>query len=214
MAVRQAEADQGLRDAPTSAEREEIPWLWGAKRRGRPWRTTIPDPSAEKRPNLVNRGFTAEAPDRLGVGNFTYPRCCEGRAYFGFIIDVPDPQDRRLAVRVAHAHRPGARRAADGAEDPRSRGRTSRGSATPTTDRNISATTNAEPARIARRRPARRGRRRLLGRAVCEPSGLVCARRFRVGHTNREQRLRDLLTQSPSNPARLSPLIPRLRKPH
>jgi transposase InsO family protein len=44
--------------------------LRGAKRRGRPWRTTIPDPGARRRPDLVSRDFTAEAPDRLWVGDF------------------------------------------------------------------------------------------------------------------------------------------------
>jgi putative transposase len=62
--------------------------LRGAKRRGRPWRTTISDPAAGKRPDLVNRDFTADAPDRLWVGDFTYLRCWEGKAYFSFIIDV------------------------------------------------------------------------------------------------------------------------------
>jgi putative transposase len=46
----------------------------GAKRRGKPWRTTISDPSAAQRPDLVNRDFTATAPDRLWVGDFTYLR--------------------------------------------------------------------------------------------------------------------------------------------
>jgi putative transposase len=62
--------------------------LRGAKRRGRPWRTTIPDPDAQRRPDLVNRNFTAAAPDRLWVGDFTYLRCWEGRLFFSFIIDV------------------------------------------------------------------------------------------------------------------------------
>jgi putative transposase len=62
--------------------------LRGAKRRGRPWRTTIPDPAAERRPDLVGRDFTAPAPDRLWVGDYTYLRCWEGKAYFSFIIDV------------------------------------------------------------------------------------------------------------------------------
>jgi len=60
----------------------------GAKRRGKPWRTTIPDPAAEKRPDLVCRDFSATAPDRLWVGDFTYLRSWEGRLYFAFIIDV------------------------------------------------------------------------------------------------------------------------------
>jgi putative transposase len=60
----------------------------GAKRRGKRWRTTIPDPHARKRPDLVNRDFTAPAPDRLWVGDFTYLRCWDGRLFFAFIIDV------------------------------------------------------------------------------------------------------------------------------
>ena len=60
----------------------------GAKRRGKPWRTTISDPGAERRPDLVNRDFTATAPDRLWVGDFTYLRCWEGRLFFSFVIDV------------------------------------------------------------------------------------------------------------------------------
>jgi putative transposase len=53
--------------------------LRGAKRGGRPWRTTIADPGAEQRPGLINRDFTAVAPDRRWVGDFTYLRCWEGR---------------------------------------------------------------------------------------------------------------------------------------
>ncbi len=60
----------------------------GAKRRGKPWRTTIPDPDAIRRPDLVNRDFTAETPDRLWIGDFTYLRCWEGKLYFAFVIDV------------------------------------------------------------------------------------------------------------------------------
>jgi putative transposase len=48
--------------------------LQGAKRRGRQWKTTIADPEAQKRPDLVKRDFTAPAPDRLWVGDFTYLR--------------------------------------------------------------------------------------------------------------------------------------------
>ena len=62
--------------------------LRGAKRRGKPWRTTIGDPAAEKRPDLVRRDFTATAPDRLWVGDFTYLRTWEGKVYFSFVIDV------------------------------------------------------------------------------------------------------------------------------
>jgi putative transposase len=62
--------------------------ICGAKRRGKSWRTTVPDPNADRRPDLVNRDFTATAPDRLWVGDFTYLRCWEGRLFFSFVIDV------------------------------------------------------------------------------------------------------------------------------
>ena len=60
----------------------------GAKRRGKPWRTTTPDPAAQKRPDLVCRNFSAYAPDRLWVGDFTYLRTWQGKLYFAFVIDV------------------------------------------------------------------------------------------------------------------------------
>ena len=37
----------------------------GAKRRGTPWRTTKPDLQAARRPDLVQRDFSAEAPNLL-----------------------------------------------------------------------------------------------------------------------------------------------------
>ena len=60
----------------------------GAKRRGKPWRTTKADPEARQRPDLVERDFTAEAPNRLWVADLTYLRCWEGVSYLAFIIDV------------------------------------------------------------------------------------------------------------------------------
>ena len=62
--------------------------IQGAKRRGRPWRTTIPDPAAQRPADLVERDFSAEAPDRLWVCDFTRLRCWEGVGYFAFVIDV------------------------------------------------------------------------------------------------------------------------------
>lgn len=50
----------------------------GAKRRGKPWRTTKADPEAHKRPDLVERDFTAERPNELWVADLTYLRCWEG----------------------------------------------------------------------------------------------------------------------------------------
>jgi transposase InsO family protein len=97
--------------------------IQGAKRRGKPWRTTKPDPNARRRPDLVNRDFTSEAPNRLWVGDLSYLRCWEGVVYFAFVLDAfsrvrpgrVQPPDRWLAARLAHAHDPGPRRAADGA---------------------------------------------------------------------------------------------------
>ena len=62
--------------------------IQGAKRRGKPWRTTKPDLTATKRPDLVCRDFKASAPNRLWVGDFTYLRCWEGLVFFAFILDV------------------------------------------------------------------------------------------------------------------------------
>ena len=60
----------------------------GAKRRGKPWRTTTPDPEAARRPDLVERDFTAERPNELWVADFSYLRCWEGLVFFSFVIDV------------------------------------------------------------------------------------------------------------------------------
>jgi putative transposase len=62
--------------------------IQGAKRRGKPWRTTTPDPKAARRPDLVERNFSATAPNRLWVGDFTYLRSWEGVSYFAFVIDA------------------------------------------------------------------------------------------------------------------------------
>jgi putative transposase len=59
----------------------------GAKRRGRPWRTTRPDPEALRRPDLVQRDFSASAPDELWVADLSYLRCWEGAVFFAFVID-------------------------------------------------------------------------------------------------------------------------------
>jgi transposase InsO family protein len=62
--------------------------LQGAKRRGRPWRTTTPDPRALRLPDLVEREFRAERPDQLWVADITYLRCWEGLVFFAFVLDA------------------------------------------------------------------------------------------------------------------------------
>jgi putative transposase len=60
----------------------------GAKRRGRPWRTTKPDPEAHRRPDLVERDFSAGAPNRLWVADLSYLRCWQGLLFLAFVIDA------------------------------------------------------------------------------------------------------------------------------
>jgi putative transposase len=62
--------------------------IQGAKRRGKPWRTTVADPSAARSPDLVNRDFSATRPDALWLADFTYLRCWEGLVFFSFVIDA------------------------------------------------------------------------------------------------------------------------------
>lgn len=63
--------------------------LQGAKRRGKPWRTTIPDPAATRAPDRVEHDFTAtRRPDQLWVTDFTYLRCWEGLVFFSFVIEA------------------------------------------------------------------------------------------------------------------------------
>jgi transposase InsO family protein len=62
--------------------------IQGAKRRGKRWKTTTPDPQAGRRPDLVERDFTASRPDELYVADLTYLRCWEGLVFLAFVIDV------------------------------------------------------------------------------------------------------------------------------
>ena len=56
--------------------------------RGKPRRTTIPDPAAARAPDLVNRQFTATRPNQLWVSDFTYVASWSGTVYVAFVIDV------------------------------------------------------------------------------------------------------------------------------
>ena len=48
----------------------------------------MPGTNAHRRPDLVEREFTAAAPNQLWVADFTYLRCWEGVVFFSFVIDV------------------------------------------------------------------------------------------------------------------------------
>jgi transposase InsO family protein len=85
VALKRAGEDVG-RDRVKRLMRREA--IQGAKRRGKPWRTTTPDPLALRAPDLVQRDFTATRPDALWVADFTYVRCWEGLVFFSFVLDV------------------------------------------------------------------------------------------------------------------------------
>ncbi len=57
-------------------------------RRGRRVRTTRPDQDAVRHPDLVNRDFTATAPNQLWVMDLTYVATWAGMAYVCFITDA------------------------------------------------------------------------------------------------------------------------------
>jgi putative transposase len=56
--------------------------------RGKPKFTTIPDAEADRPRDLVDRRFSAGAPNRLWVADLTYVRTWSGFVYVAFITDV------------------------------------------------------------------------------------------------------------------------------
>lgn len=56
--------------------------------RGRRRRTTVPEPTAPRPPDLVNRLFTATRPNQLWVADLTYVRTWSGWVYAAFVLDV------------------------------------------------------------------------------------------------------------------------------
>lgn len=57
-------------------------------RRTKKVRTTVPNPGADRAPDLLKRDFTAKAPNHVWVTDFTYVRTWAGFAYVAFIVDV------------------------------------------------------------------------------------------------------------------------------
>ena len=57
-------------------------------RRGKVVRTTVPDMSAPRPLDRVNRQFKAEGPNQLWVSDFTYVSTWQGWLYVAFVIDV------------------------------------------------------------------------------------------------------------------------------
>ncbi len=85
LALRRAGVDVGRDRVKRLMRRAGIQ---GAKRRGKPWRTTTPDPAATRPPDRVQRDFTTTRPDELWVADFTYLRCWEGVVFFSFVLDA------------------------------------------------------------------------------------------------------------------------------
>ncbi len=56
--------------------------------RGKRVRTTIPDMTAARPQDRVNRQFTADRPNQLWVSDFTYVSTWQGWLYVAFVIDV------------------------------------------------------------------------------------------------------------------------------
>jgi putative transposase len=56
--------------------------------RGRARRTTNPDEAVDRPTDLVERDFTASAPNRLWVADFTYVATWSGVVYVAFVIDA------------------------------------------------------------------------------------------------------------------------------
>ncbi|WP_259465160.1 IS3 family transposase [Streptomyces sp. TLI_171] len=55
--------------------------------RGKRVVTTVPDPSAARAPDLVDRDFVASAPNRCWVADFTHVAAFAGVVYVAFVVD-------------------------------------------------------------------------------------------------------------------------------
>jgi len=80
---------QGIPVARCTVERLMRANGWQGARRQAKVRTTVPDPAAERPPDLVDRQFRVDAPNRLLVADFTYVRLVVGVfVYVAFVIDA------------------------------------------------------------------------------------------------------------------------------
>ncbi|MFD9337539.1 DDE-type integrase/transposase/recombinase [Streptomyces sp. NPDC060028] len=55
--------------------------------RGKRPRTTVPNPADTRAPDLLDRDFTAPAPDQKWITDFTYVRTYQSFTYVAFIVD-------------------------------------------------------------------------------------------------------------------------------
>jgi putative transposase len=81
--------EAGIQVAKCTVERLKRLNGWEGVRRNKRVHTTISDPTAARAADLVDRDFTAAAPNELFVADFTYVRLACGRfAYSAFVIDA------------------------------------------------------------------------------------------------------------------------------
>ncbi len=80
---------EGIEVARCTVERLMRANGWQGVRRVKRVRTTVPDPAADRAPDLVDRQFRVQAPNRLLVADFTYVRLLTGLfVYTAFVIDA------------------------------------------------------------------------------------------------------------------------------
>jgi putative transposase len=79
---------EGIAAARCSVERLMARHGLEGVRRGRRRRTTIPDTATARPVDLVDRDFTATAPNQLWVADFTYVMTFSGAVYVAFLIDA------------------------------------------------------------------------------------------------------------------------------
>jgi putative transposase len=80
---------EGIRVARCTVERLMRANGWQGVRRVKKVRTTVSDPAADRAPDLVDRQFRVDAPNRLLVADFTYVRLVTGLfVYTAFVIDA------------------------------------------------------------------------------------------------------------------------------
>jgi len=79
---------EGVAVARCTAERLMRDLGLSGARRGKPKRTTVPDPTAARPADLVKRRFSPPAPDRRWVADFTYVPTWAGMVYVAFVIDA------------------------------------------------------------------------------------------------------------------------------
>jgi len=78
---------RGLQVAHCTVDRLMREQEMNGVRRGRAHRTTIPGKDGVRAGDLLNRDFTAPAPNRIWIADFTYVRTWVGFVYVAFVVD-------------------------------------------------------------------------------------------------------------------------------